>query len=91
MLEGIYEEAKGALKTGTTQRGIGPVFADKVSYNGIRFFDLADEDQFSPASCVCSFPLKIQSFRHLNCQPLDFEQVYRDTLDQYNEIKELYS
>jgi adenylosuccinate synthase len=39
ILDGLYEEAKGAGATGTTRRGIGPVFADKVSYNGIRWSD----------------------------------------------------
>ena len=44
LVEAIYEEAKGKARTGTTRRGMGPVYADKVSYNGIRLFDLADED-----------------------------------------------
>ena len=43
ILDGLYEEAKGAGATGTTRRGIGPVFADKVSYNGIRLSDFASE------------------------------------------------
>ena len=41
ILDGLYEEAKGSGATGTTRRGIGPVFADKVSYNGIRCSDFA--------------------------------------------------
>lgn len=43
ILDRLYEEAKGAGATGTTRRGIGPVFADKVSYNGIRWTDFASE------------------------------------------------
>src|SRR5688572_13261897 len=43
ILDGLYEEAKGAAATGTTRRGIGPVFADKVSYNGIRWSDFASK------------------------------------------------
>jgi adenylosuccinate synthase len=43
VLDGLYEEAKGAGATGTTRRGIGPVFADKVSYNGIRWSDFTSE------------------------------------------------
>lgn len=46
-LEAVYETAKGKSKTGTTGRGIGPVYADKVSYNGIRLSDLLDMDTFS--------------------------------------------
>ena len=47
ILDNLYEEAKGKAATGTTGRGIGPVFADKVSYNGIRLYDLMDKKQFS--------------------------------------------
>ncbi|MBP9718858.1 MAG: adenylosuccinate synthase [Candidatus Levybacteria bacterium] len=47
VLDKVYEEAKGKQKTGTTGRGIGPVYADKVSYNGIRIADLLDDKLFS--------------------------------------------
>lgn len=47
LLDKLYEEAKGKAATGTTGRGIGPVFADKVSYNGIRLFDLINRKQLS--------------------------------------------
>lgn len=47
LLDKLYEEAKGKYKTGTTGRGIGPVYSDKVSYNGIRLFDLLDKKKFS--------------------------------------------
>lgn len=47
ILDVLYEKAKGAGKIGTTGRGIGPVYADKVSYNGIRLYDLLNGKQFS--------------------------------------------
>jgi adenylosuccinate synthase len=37
------EEAKGAGKIGTTGRGIGPAYEDKVARRAIRVCDLADE------------------------------------------------
>ncbi len=46
ILDRLYEEAKGKKKTGTTGRGIGPTYADKVSYNGIRICDLLNEGSF---------------------------------------------
>ena len=46
ILDKAYEEAKGKNKTGTTGRGIGPVYSDKVSYNGIRLIDLINKDSF---------------------------------------------
>ena len=41
------KKPKGKYKTGTTGRGIGPTYADKVSYNGIRLADLMDKKVFS--------------------------------------------
>ena len=38
------EEARGASKIGTTGRGIGPAYEDKVARRAIRLCDLADQD-----------------------------------------------
>ncbi len=46
-LDKIYEDIKGKNKTGTTGKGIGPAYADKVSYNGIRLYDLSNKKVFS--------------------------------------------
>lgn len=45
-LDEAYENARGKNKLGTTKRGIGPTFADKVSYNGIRVYELMNFDYF---------------------------------------------
>lgn len=45
-LDEAYENARGKNKLGTTKRGIGPTFADKVSYNGIRFYELINWNIF---------------------------------------------
>ena len=42
-LDRIREEAAGAAKIGTTGRGIGPAYEDKVGRRAIRVADLADE------------------------------------------------
>ena len=41
-VDAAREAAKGAGKIGTTQRGIGPAYEDKVSRVGIRICDLLD-------------------------------------------------
>jgi adenylosuccinate synthase len=46
-LDIAYENARGKKKLGTTKRGIGPAYSDKVSYNGIRVYDLLDWNSFS--------------------------------------------
>lgn len=45
-LDEAYENARGKNKLGTTKRGIGPTFADKVSYNGIRTYELKNWSLF---------------------------------------------
>jgi len=42
LLEGITEEKRGAKKIGTTCRGIGPSYEDKMARRGIRAGDLLD-------------------------------------------------
>ncbi len=45
-LDVAYENARGKDKLGTTKSGIGPCYADKVSYNGVRVYDLVRWDTF---------------------------------------------
>ncbi len=40
MLDAAYEAAKGTGKIGTTGKGIGPTYTDKVGRNGVRVGDL---------------------------------------------------
>jgi adenylosuccinate synthase len=43
MLDGAEERMRGGAKVGTTGRGIGPSYSDKVARLGIRMCDLIDE------------------------------------------------
>ncbi len=40
LLDAVYEKAKGKGKIGSTLKGIGPCYTDKVSRNGIRVGDI---------------------------------------------------
>ena len=46
-LDGIREDSKNTDKIGTTRRGIGPAYEDKVGRRGIRLMDLASRKNFS--------------------------------------------
>src|SRR5215207_3236282 len=80
ILDGLYEEAKGAGATGTTRRGIGPVFADKVSYNGIRWSDFASK-AFESRLQV-QLELKNKIIVALGGEALKYEEV-RDAYREY--------
>lgn len=93
ILDGLYEEAKGAGATGTTRRGIGPVFADKVSYNGIRWSDL--ESQAFESRLKVQIELKNKIIQALGGMALNYEEV-RDTYRDYHQrlkpyIRELFT
>lgn len=45
-LDEAFENARGKNKLGTTKRGIGPSYSDKVSYNGLRVYDIIDWNDF---------------------------------------------
>ena len=44
LLDGLEEESRGGKAIGTTRKGIGPAFADKVARLGIRTGDLLDKE-----------------------------------------------
>jgi len=46
-LDGIREDAKNTYNIGTTRRGIGPAYEDKVGRRGIRVIDLANKKNLS--------------------------------------------
>lgn len=87
MLDRLFEEAKGKAKTGTTGRGIGPVYADKVSYNGIRLYDLFDK-KFFKEKLEIALLIKNKIIRGLGDSPLELNNVYETKLKEFARIKD---
>jgi adenylosuccinate synthase len=86
MLEFIYERSKGKSQTGTTKRGMGPVYADKVSYNGIRLADIADKDVFAEKLKI-QLAIKNPILDTFGMDTLAFEAVYEEKLVQFEQIR----
>jgi adenylosuccinate synthase len=85
-LDKLYEAAKGRLSTGTTGRGIGPVYADKVSYNGIRLADMARRSLFLEKLNL-QVSIKNRLITVLGGEPLDANQIAEEYLEYYNLIQ----
>jgi len=47
IIDGLQEERKGEASVGTTKRGIGPAYTDKISRIGIRIGELNNFESFS--------------------------------------------
>ncbi len=77
LLDAMREKQKGKGKIGTTKRGIGPAYADKVARTGLRMGDLLTPDRFAER-----LRQKIREtnaiFRSHGVKPLSFARVNRE-------------
>ncbi len=79
-LDQAREKAKGKAAIGTTGRGIGPAYEDKVARRALRFGDLFDEKRFrAKLEDVLDYHNFILQHYHQH-EPLDFHQVCDSTL-----------
>ena len=46
LIDRLSEEAKGDSKVGTTHKGIGPCYVDKIDRTGLRMCDMIEEEKF---------------------------------------------
>jgi len=76
LLDGLEEERRNKGALGTTHRGIGPAFADKVARLGIRAGDLLDRDIFwGRLSAALEFKNIILT-KVYQVSPLSAEEIY---------------
>ncbi len=92
-LDEAYENARGKDKLGTTKRGIGPTYSDKVSYNGIRLYELMNWDIFKE-KFVFQAKIKNKILKLFNTETINIKNAlteyrkYRNQLLPY--IKDTY-
>lgn len=79
LLDECQEKAKGDAKIGTTKKGIGPTYVDKVSRIGIRIADLLEKDTFAE-KLKQNLAIKNQLFTKIyGVAPVEFDEIF----DQY--------
>jgi adenylosuccinate synthase len=77
----IAREAKsGEKKIGTTGRGIGPAYEDKIGRRGIRLMDLVDKDIFARKLRENLEEKNVILEKLLGDKPFTFEEIY----DEYS-------
>lgn len=88
-LDQAREIARGKTAIGTTGRGIGPCYEDKVSRRGIRLADLSDESMFreklSEVMDYHNFSLK----NYFKAAEVDYQQVLDETMSYRDKLLEL--
>lgn len=81
LMDKARESQMGNNKIGTTGRGIGPVYEDKVARRGIRVSDLLYPDYFADRLKSIINQKNIYLKNVLGIEPLDFEQVFDDYIE----------
>ena len=83
-LDRAREAARGDSKIGTTGRGIGPAYEDKVSRRGLRVADAMDPLRFAAKvrELMDYHNFILSNFYH--AEPLDVEAMIEETLDAVN-------
>ena len=76
-LDLIEESSKGDGKIGTTGRGIGPCYADKVSRTGIRIVELVDPQRFRTKLAWC-MERNNRLISFYGGEPLDEKEIYKE-------------
>lgn len=84
LLDGLEEKWRGSQAIGTTHKGIGPAFADKVARLGIRAGELLDKEALRKRlRFILDYKNAILT-KVYEGNPLSFEEVYRQYC-QYGE------
>jgi adenylosuccinate synthase len=84
LLDGLEEESRGGKAIGTTRRGVGPAFADKVARHGIRAGELLDKKALlERLSFVIEYKNAILTKIYIT-NPLSLDEVYQQYC-QYGE------
>jgi len=88
-LDRAREKAQGARAIGTTGRGIGPAYEDKVARRALRVADLFHRERFA---AKLGEILDYHNFvlqRYFQTEPVDFQQVLESNLQLGERLKPL--
>ncbi len=87
ILDGIQEKLLGDKKIGTTGRGIGPCYSDKIARNGIRTIDLMNQKILSKRlDTILPIKERIYNAYGIN-EKLDKKIILKKYLDFANQLR----
>jgi adenylosuccinate synthase len=86
MIEMGAENAPGRVKIGTTSRGIGPAYEDKMGRRGLRVADLLDSNLLRTTIENACREKNMIAHALFNSEPLDADSMYREYADAAEKI-----
>jgi adenylosuccinate synthase len=88
-LDHAREAARGKKAIGTTGRGIGPCYEDKVSRRGIRFGEMIDENRFPERLREVMEYHNFSLQHYFKAEPVDYQEVLDEALAQAARMRPL--
>jgi adenylosuccinate synthase len=89
IIEKESEKLKGARRIGTTGRGIGPAYVDKMARIGIRVGDLLTPDLFREKLTVNLAEMNYLLENLYKVERLDFDQIYDEYRGYASKIRDM--
>jgi adenylosuccinate synthase len=86
MIELASENAPGRVKIGTTSRGIGPTYEDKMARSGLRIQDLLDKALLRKHIENACHEKNTIAHALFNSEPLDPDKMYTDYVEIANRV-----
>jgi len=81
------EKARGAKAIGTTGRGIGPAYEDKVARRGLRAGDLLNSEEFAKRLLELVDYHNFMLINYYHADPVNYEEILKNTLELGELIK----
>jgi len=78
LLDELIEESLGKNKIGTTKKGIGPCYADKIQRSGIRIQDLLDDKIFEEKVRINTEEKNKLLTKIYNREPLEADEIINE-------------
>ena len=88
-LDAARERARGKKAIGTTGRGIGPAYEDKVSRRGLRLGDLFHRERFSTKLKEVMDYHNYMLVNYFKAEAVDYQTVLDDTLAMVGQLRPL--
>lgn len=87
LLDAAHEAAKGKSKVGTTGKGIGPTYTDKISRNGLRVGDIFENFEEKYAAHKARHEKMLESLKYTDYDICEVEKAWMEGIEYMKQFR----
>ena len=87
LLDAAHEAAKGKSKVGTTGKGIGPTYTDKISRNGLRVGDIFENFEEKYAAHKARHEKMLESLKYTDYDICEGEKAWMEGIEYMKQFR----